>query len=60
MGWTHLRARFTDTGWQADRVLDALEDAGDLYIESLGQMYADRWSSGRVALTGDAAWCASP
>jgi 2-polyprenyl-6-methoxyphenol hydroxylase-like FAD-dependent oxidoreductase len=61
----HLRGRFEDVGWEAPRVLDALgsSDAAapvELYGESIGQVLAPRWSSGRVALTGDAAWCASP
>jgi 2-polyprenyl-6-methoxyphenol hydroxylase-like FAD-dependent oxidoreductase len=55
-----LRDRFADAGWQAQRVLDALDDAQDLYFESIGQVKADTWSRGRVALLGDAAYCASP
>jgi len=30
------------------------------HFESIGQVRAARWSLSRVALTGDAAWCASP
>ena len=56
----HVREAFADTGWEARRVLDALGTADDAYYESIGQVQAPRWSSGRVALTGDAAWCASP
>jgi 2-polyprenyl-6-methoxyphenol hydroxylase-like FAD-dependent oxidoreductase len=58
----HLRGRFEDVGWEAPRVLAALGDParGDAYVESIGQVLAPRWSSGRVAITGDAAWCASP
>jgi 2-polyprenyl-6-methoxyphenol hydroxylase-like FAD-dependent oxidoreductase len=56
----HLRERFGDAGWEAPRILDALDDADDLYFEAIGQVHAPRWSSGRVALVGDAAWCASP
>ena len=37
-----------------------LDAAEDLYYESIGQVLAPRWSSGRVALVGDAAYCASP
>lgn len=55
----HLRARFEDLGREAQRVLDALEES-EPYFESIGQVLAPRWSSGRGALTGDAAWCASP
>lgn len=56
----HLKTAFADAGWEASRVLDALGTADDAYFESIGQVRAPRWSSGRVALTGDAAWCASP
>lgn len=56
----YLRRQFADVGWEAPRVLAALEDADDLYAESIGQVLAPRWSAGRVALLGDAAWCASP
>ena len=56
----HLRRRFAGAGWESERILAALDDAGDLYFESIGQVKAPRWSAGRIALTGDAAWCASP
>ena len=56
----HLREQFRDVGWEAPRVLDALDGADDMYFESIGQVRAPRWSRGRVALVGDAAWCASP
>ncbi len=56
----HLREHFADVGWEARRVLDALDDADDIYFETLGQVKAPSWTRGRVVLTGDAAWCASP
>ncbi|MBF4567902.1 FAD-dependent monooxygenase [Plantibacter sp. VKM Ac-2880] len=56
----HLRNRFAGLPWQANRVLDALDHADDVYYESIGQVRTPRWASGRVALLGDAAWCASP
>lgn len=55
-----LREVFGDAGWEARRVLDGFDRADDLYFESIGQVRAPRWSSGRVALVGDAAYCASP
>lgn len=55
-----LRDQFADAGWQAERVLDGLDETDDLYFEVLRQVKMDRWSSGRVALAGDAAWCATP
>ncbi|MBO2458073.1 FAD-dependent monooxygenase [Actinomadura violacea] len=41
-------------------LLDAALADPDLYFDSLGQVHMDSWSNGRVALAGDAAWCASP
>lgn len=56
----HLREQFANVGWEAGRVLEALDDSEDAYHETLGQVKTDAWAKGRVALTGDAAWCASP
>lgn len=55
-----LREQFHGVAGQARRVLDALDDADDMYFESLAQIKATRWSRGRAGLIGDAAWCASP
>lgn len=55
-----LKETFADAGWEAPRVLAGLEKADDLYFQVLRQVKMDRWSDGRVALTGDAAWCATP
>jgi 2-polyprenyl-6-methoxyphenol hydroxylase-like FAD-dependent oxidoreductase len=35
-------------------------DAPDFYFDSMSQIQMDRWSQGRVALVGDAAYCPSP
>jgi 2-polyprenyl-6-methoxyphenol hydroxylase-like FAD-dependent oxidoreductase len=56
----YMRERFSDVGWQAQRVLDGMESTDDFYFDVLRQVRMDRWSSGRVVLTGDAAWCATP
>lgn len=55
-----LKRLFADTGWEAERVLAGLDNAADLYLEAIGQVKMPRWSKGRVALVGDAAYCASP
>jgi 2-polyprenyl-6-methoxyphenol hydroxylase-like FAD-dependent oxidoreductase len=55
-----LRVEFATAGWQAQRVLDGLAQASDLYFEAISQVRAPSYAHGRVALLGDAAWCASP
>jgi len=55
-----LKQRFADVGWETPRVLAALDDTTDLYLEAVGQVKMSRWSKGRIALVGDAAYCASP
>lgn len=57
---TLLKQMFVGAGWETPRVLDALEDATDLYLDAVGQVKMPRWSKGRIALVGDAAYCASP
>jgi 2-polyprenyl-6-methoxyphenol hydroxylase-like FAD-dependent oxidoreductase len=55
-----LHDRFRDAGWEAPRVLAGLASADDFYFDVLRQVRMPRWSKGRVALTGDAAWCVTP
>ena len=55
-----LREKFAGIGWEAPRILAAMDGAEDFYFEVLRQVRMPRWSVGRVALTGDAAWCATP
>ena len=54
-----LRDTFVDAGWETPRLLAGLETTKDFYFEALRQVKMDRWSNGRVVLTGDAAWCAT-
>ncbi|HZC16162.1 MAG TPA: FAD-dependent monooxygenase [Caulobacteraceae bacterium] len=54
-----LRAAFADGAWECAEILALLDDRADLYFDSVSQVRAPRWSSGRVALVGDAAWCPS-
>jgi 2-polyprenyl-6-methoxyphenol hydroxylase-like FAD-dependent oxidoreductase len=55
-----LAAAFADQGWEVPRLLAAMWEAPDFYFDAAGQVHLDRWSRGRVALVGDAAWCPSP
>jgi 2-polyprenyl-6-methoxyphenol hydroxylase-like FAD-dependent oxidoreductase len=46
---------YRNEGWEVPKLLRAMPDAPDLYFDSLSQVHLDGWSSGRVALVGDAA-----
>jgi 2-polyprenyl-6-methoxyphenol hydroxylase-like FAD-dependent oxidoreductase len=51
---------YAGVGWEVPRLLAAMTAAPDLYFDTLTQIRMDRWSTGRVALVGDAGQCASP
>lgn len=55
-----LRERFADVGWETPRVLADMEKADDFYFDVLRQVRMKAWAKGRIVLTGDAAWCATP
>lgn len=55
-----LREQMKDVGWLAPRILAHLDDTPDFYLDQVAQVVMDRWSSGRVALLGDAAFSSSP
>src|SRR6516165_3784369 len=54
-----LRERFNDGTWECARILGELDHAHDLYFDRVSQIKMERWSRGRVALVGDAAFCVS-
>ncbi len=51
---------FADVGWHVPDLLGQLAAADDFYFDSVSQVRLDRWSSGRVALAGDAGYAAGP
>lgn len=51
-----LRRTFADVGAAGPRILAQLDDA-PMYVDAVGQVCTERWSKGRVALLGDAAFC---
>lgn len=53
----YLVDRYADEGWHTAQLLEHIGD--DFYLDDLSQVHLDRWSTGRVALVGDAAYCAS-
>jgi 2-polyprenyl-6-methoxyphenol hydroxylase-like FAD-dependent oxidoreductase len=52
--------RYSGMGWDVPHILDGLAQASEVYFDSIAQVHLDAYSRGRVCLTGDAAWCASP
>ncbi|MYV70240.1 FAD-binding monooxygenase [Streptomyces sp. SID2131] len=55
-----LRRLFTGAGWEIPRILTAMDTADDFFLDSVTQVRMPSWSRGRVAVIGDAAYCASP
>lgn len=51
---------FRDFGWEAERILDLMPNSDDFYFDSISQVKMKSWTKGRVALVGDAGYCASP
>lgn len=51
---------FQGAGWQTERFLKGLRECTDFYADSLGQVKGKTIVKGRIALLGDAAYCASP
>ncbi|MGW3432694.1 FAD-dependent monooxygenase [Streptomyces melanosporofaciens] len=54
-----VAAAFAGAGWEVPRMVDALRDADDLFFDTAGQIRMPHWSSGRIALVGDAAYAPS-
>ncbi|MFC4587059.1 FAD-dependent monooxygenase [Sphaerisporangium corydalis] len=55
-----LSEAFAGMAWRVPELLAGALADPDLYFDSLAQVRMPSWSSGRVALVGDAACCASP
>jgi 2-polyprenyl-6-methoxyphenol hydroxylase-like FAD-dependent oxidoreductase len=55
-----LTERFAGAGWHCDALLAAAERADDFHFDSFAQVKMPSWTQGRVALVGDAGYCASP
>lgn len=51
-----LHERFRGMGWLARDVLLALDDATDLYLDSIATVHVQSYAHGRVVLLGDAAY----
>ena len=52
--------QFAGLGWRTAELLAEIQQAGISYFDSFSQIKMPSWTKGRVALVGDAAYCASP
>ncbi|MFF2076616.1 FAD-dependent monooxygenase [Kitasatospora sp. NPDC058162] len=50
-----VRAAFAGLGWRVPQLLRSLADAPELYFDSISRADVPTWSTGRIALLGDAA-----
>src|SRR5690349_307395 len=55
-----LAGVYSGVGWHVPDLLRQMPAADDFYFDSVSQVRLDRWSSGRIALTGDAGYAAGP
>jgi len=55
-----LTDAYAGEGWEVPKLLARAAASPDFYFDSLSQVHLESWSAGRVALVGDAAYCASP
>lgn len=55
----YLHLQFAGMGWEASRILEAMEDATHVYSDRVSQIRMPRWSRGAIALLGDAAYAPS-
>jgi 2-polyprenyl-6-methoxyphenol hydroxylase-like FAD-dependent oxidoreductase len=55
-----IREQFEGEGWRTRELLEEVSRCRDFYFDKLCQIKMPSWTKGRVALVGDAAYCASP
>ena len=54
-----LREKLGGTGWEVPEMLAAMPNAKNFYFDSVSQIQMPSWSTGRIALVGDAGACPS-
>jgi len=55
-----IRNLFGDMGWEVPRLLTEMENADDLYLDSISTVVMDSWTRDRVTLVGDAGYSPGP
>jgi 2-polyprenyl-6-methoxyphenol hydroxylase-like FAD-dependent oxidoreductase len=54
-----LGRTFGQAGWECAEILEAMDAAPEIYVYEVSQIRMPSWSSGRIVLLGDAAFCPS-
>ncbi|WP_369356825.1 FAD-dependent monooxygenase [Streptomyces sp. cg2] len=54
-----LAGAYEGAGWRVAELVDTVWDADDLYFDSISRVDVPTWSTGRIALLGDAAYGAT-
>lgn len=57
---TIVEEQFVGQGWRTAELLDEVRRSTNFYFDKSCQIRMPSWTKGRVALVGDAAYCASP
>jgi 2-polyprenyl-6-methoxyphenol hydroxylase-like FAD-dependent oxidoreductase len=55
-----ISERFAGQGWKIPELLEKVANSTSFYFDQICQIKMPSWTKGRVALVGDAAYCASP
>jgi 2-polyprenyl-6-methoxyphenol hydroxylase-like FAD-dependent oxidoreductase len=55
-----VREVFGEDGWEVPRLLDSLDQAQFFYFDSFSQIRMESWTTGRIALVGDAGYGSAP
>jgi len=55
-----ISEQFTGVGWRTPELLNEVQGLENFYFDKFCQIKMPSWTKGRVALVGDAGYCASP
>jgi 2-polyprenyl-6-methoxyphenol hydroxylase-like FAD-dependent oxidoreductase len=55
-----VRTVYEEISWEVPRLLELMPQATDWYFDVAAQVDMPQWTRDRVAVVGDAAYCASP
>lgn len=58
--WAIILNQFAGQGWRTNELLTEVQQSDKFYFDKFCQIKMPSWTKGRVALVGDAGYCASP